>query len=374
MTGRLPGQRLHAALERALVLAQRGPVGLNPRVGCVVLDSGGEVVGEGWHHGAGTPHAEVIALDQAGGRARGGTAVVTLEPCDHTGRTGPCSIALLDAGVSHVVYGRRDVAVPAAGGAARLREAGVDASLAQDGELRTRCDSLVADWEHASELGRPLVTWKLASSLDGRVAAADGTSRWITSDAARLDAHRLRAEHDTVLVGTGTALADDPALTVRDVGGTPAGRQPLRAVMGVRALPSDSHLARALADPSRHAPVVLLHTREPKDALQQLWDADRRHVLLEGGPSLAAAFWRSGLVDRVVAYVAPALLGSGAAAVTDLGIRTIADAARLRLDDVTRVGDDVRLTLTPLPAGDGGAGLSGSSNQVGSHRHARRDA
>lgn len=367
MTGRQPEQRLHAALERALVLAERGPVGLNPRVGCVVLDSRGEVVGEGWHDGAGTPHAEVAALSQAGTRARGGTAVVTLEPCDHTGRTGPCSIALLHAGVSHVVYGRSDLATPAAGGAVRLCEAGVDAALVEEGKLRARCDALVADWAHARELGRPLVTWKLASSLDGRIAAADGTSRWITSAAARADVHRLRAEHDTVLVGTGTALADDPALTVRETGGAPTGRQPVRAVMGVRPLRPDSHLARALSDPSPDTPVLLLRTREPKDALQQLWDADRRHVLLEGGPTLAAAFWRSGLVDRVVAYVAPALLGSGEAAVTDLGITTITEAARLRLDDVTQVGTDVRLTLTPLPAadepGDRGSGHRGSEHR-----------
>jgi diaminohydroxyphosphoribosylaminopyrimidine deaminase/5-amino-6-(5-phosphoribosylamino)uracil reductase len=351
VTGRLPEQRLHAALERALALAANGPVGVNPRVGCLVLDRHGELVGQGWHDGAGTPHAEVVALGQAGDLARGGTAVVTLEPCDHTGRTGPCSLALLDAGVSHVVYGRPDDAAPAAGGAARLRAAGVDASLTHDGGLRAQCDGLVAGWAHARELGRPLVTWKLASTLDGRVAAEDGTSRWITSAAARADVHRLRAEHDTVLVGTGTALADDPALTVRGADGAPAARQPLRAVMGLRSLPAESTLGLALAAPSAQAPVLPLRTREPKDALQQLWDADRRQVLLEGGPTLSAAFWHAGLVDRVVAYVAPALLGTGATAVADLGITTIADAARLSLDDVTRVGSDVRLTLTPLARG-----------------------
>lgn len=347
MTGRLHQRRLHAALGRALLLAERGPVGVNPRVGCVVLDSGGEPVGEGWHDGAGTPHAEVVALAQAGERARGGTAVVTLEPCDHTGRTGPCSVALLHAGVSHVLYGRRDDAAPASGGAARLRRSGVDVSLVDDAELRASCDVLVADWARAREMGRPLVTWKLASSLDGRVAAADGSSRWITSAAARADAHRLRARHDTVLVGTGTALADDPSLTVRGEDGSLSARQPLRAVMGLRSLPPGSQLASALVEANSHAPVLLLPTHEPKDALHQLWDAGRRHVLLEGGPTLAAAFWRSGLVDRVVAYVAPALLGGGAAAVTDLGITTIGEAARLRLDDVTRVGPDVRLTLSP---------------------------
>jgi diaminohydroxyphosphoribosylaminopyrimidine deaminase/5-amino-6-(5-phosphoribosylamino)uracil reductase len=336
--------QVHDAMLRALALAENGPVGLNPRVGCVVLGPDGSVVGEGWHDGAGTPHAEVVALRQAGSRAVGGTAVVTLEPCTHTGRTGPCSTALLDAGVSGVVYGRPDDAGSAAGGAARLNEAGVAATLTDDEELRARCVELVADWARARELGRPLVTWKVATTLDGRIAAADGSSRWITSADSRADAHRLRAQHDTVLVGTGTVQADDPALTVRDAHGCPVGRQPVRAVMGERELPRTSQLARA------HRPgdaVLHLRTREPKDALLQLWDAGCRHVLLEGGPTVAAAFWRAGLVDRVVAYVAPALLGSGTAGVGDLGIATIDDAARLTLDDVTRVGPDVRLTLTP---------------------------
>lgn len=337
------------AMLRALALAQNGPVGRNPRVGCVVLDSEGSVVGEGWHEGAGTPHAEVVALAEAGSRARGGTAVVTLEPCDHTGRTGPCSVALLDAGVRRVVYGRRDEVPPAAGGAARLDGEGVTATLVGDAHLRQACDDLVAAWARAIELGRPLVTWKLAASLDGRVAAADGSSRWITSAGARADVHRLRAEHDTVLVGTGTALLDDPGLTVRDADGHEHGRQPLRAVMGRRPLHPSSRLARAISDGGN---VHRLVTRDPVVALQQLWDLGRRQVLLEGGPTLSAAFWRAGLVDRVVAYVAPVLLGRGAAAVADLGSSTIDDAARLTLDDVARVGADVRLTLSPRTPGE----------------------
>jgi diaminohydroxyphosphoribosylaminopyrimidine deaminase/5-amino-6-(5-phosphoribosylamino)uracil reductase len=349
VTGQVTDQQLRDAMMRALDLAATGPVGLNPRVGCVVLDADGNLAGEGRHEGAGTPHAEVVALAHAGRRARGGTAVVTLEPCDHTGRTGPCSQALLDAGISRVVYGRPDDVAPASGGAARLTGAGVDADPVPDDDLRRRSQDLVADWALARRLGRPVVTWKLAATLDGRVAASDGTSRWITSAEARADVHRLRAENDTVLVGTGTALADDPALTVRIADGTPAARQPLRVVMGHRALPPGSRLARALENPVTAGSVLLLDTREPKDALQQLWDAGRRQVLLEGGPSLAAAFWRAGLVDRVVAYLAPALLGAGPAAVADLGIATIDDAAHLRLDDVARVGADVRLTLTPVP-------------------------
>ncbi len=330
---------VQAAMWRALELARRGPVGTNPRVGCVVLDRDGHPVGQGWHEGAGTPHAEVAALAAAGPGARGGTAVVTLEPCGHTGRTGPCTAALITAGVARVVYARADSTPDAGGGAHRLEHAGIDAAQVEDSDLRAAADELVHLWQLAHDLGRPVVTWKLATTLDGRSAAADGTSRWLTGPVARHDVHDLRAEADTVLVGTGTAWADDPRLTVRDRLGRERARQPLRAVMGLRGLRAGSALANAGA--------TVLDTRDPAQALQRLWDAGRRHVWLEGGPTLAAAFWQADLVDRVVAYVAPALLGSGPAAVGDLGIGTVDDIARLRLDDVTRVGDDVRLVLTP---------------------------
>jgi diaminohydroxyphosphoribosylaminopyrimidine deaminase/5-amino-6-(5-phosphoribosylamino)uracil reductase len=329
-----------AAMHRALELARRGPVGVNPRVGCVLLSPDGRVIAEGWHEGAGTPHAEVAALAEAGSAARGGTAVVTLEPCGHTGRTGPCTAALITAGVTRVVFARADTSGDAGGGAERLRAADIEADLIADEDLRGAADALVADWQRASDLGRPLVTWKLATTLDGRSAARDGTSSWITGPEARADVHDLRADADCVLVGTGTAWTDDPRLSVRDADGVERPHQPLRAVMGLRGLRPGSHLERADA--------VALTTRDPNEALRLLWELDRRHVWLEGGPTLAAAFWRARLVDRVVAYVAPALLGAGASAIDDLGIDTMADIERLRLDDVTRVGDDVRLTLTPI--------------------------
>ena len=329
-----------AAMRRALEIARNGPVGVNPRVGCVLLSVDGRPVAEGWHDGAGTPHAEVAALADAGSSARGGTAVVTLEPCGHTGRTGPCTAALITAGVERVVYARSERSADAGGGAERLRAAGIDTVLVDDEDVRAAADALVADWQRAVDLGRPVVTWKVATTLDGRSAAADGTSAWITGSAARRDVHDLRADADTVVVGTGTAWADDPRLTVRDASDAERPHQPLRAVMGLRGLRPGSALDRAGA--------LALTTRDPAQALARLWDLDRRHVWLEGGATLAAAFWRAGLVDRVVAYVAPALLGAGTAAVGDLAITTMADIARLRLDDVTRLGDDVRLTLTPV--------------------------
>ncbi|NIZ89922.1 bifunctional diaminohydroxyphosphoribosylaminopyrimidine deaminase/5-amino-6-(5-phosphoribosylamino)uracil reductase RibD [Kineococcus rubinsiae] len=335
-------------MRRALELAARGrATGPNPRVGCVLLDADGTVSAEGFHAGAGTPHAEVAALTALAGPETGLTAVVTLEPCSHTGRTPPCTQALLAAGVARVVVAADDPNPQAAGGAAVLRAAGVDV---ETGLLAAESGALNERWTAAVRRGRPWVTWKWASTLDGRSAAADGSSRWITSAAARADVHRLRAAHDAVLVGTGTALADDPALTVRADGTEVAGEQPLRVVLGHRELPPHARLRDA------RAPLRQLRTHDPHEALAALAAEEVRTVLLEGGPTVAAAFWRAGLVDEVVCYLAPALLGAGPLAVGDLGVTGMPDIARLALRDVVRVGDDVRLTARPLPPVAPGAG------------------
>ncbi len=334
------------AMRRALELARTPgvPLGPNPRVGCVLLDADGAEIAEGYHRGAGTPHAEAAALAEAGTDARGATAVVTLEPCNHHGRTGPCAEALLQAGVRRVVFAQPDPNPVASGGADALRAGGVDVAFGLE-ERAAR--SLNRAWTFGLEHHRPFVTWKLATTLDGRSAAADGTSRWITSMPARVDSHRLRAECDVILVGTGTVAEDDPTLTVRDEYDEPLAVQPLRAVMGLRDLDPD----RRVLGPG--AETIVLRTRDPREALQTLHDLGKVHVFLEGGPTLAAAFVREGLVDEVVAYVAPALLGGGRSAVGDLGRTTIADALRLRLLDATTVGTgaeaDVRLTLAPTP-------------------------
>ncbi|QZY30819.1 bifunctional diaminohydroxyphosphoribosylaminopyrimidine deaminase/5-amino-6-(5-phosphoribosylamino)uracil reductase RibD [Nocardioides coralli] len=332
-------------MRRALSLAATPgvPRGPNPRVGCVLLAPDGSEVAEGFHRGAGSGHAEVDALAAAGEDARGATAVVTLEPCNHTGRTGPCSQALIDAGVRRVVFAQTDHNPVAAGGADRLRVAGVDVA---GGLLADEARDLNRAWTFAVEHDRPFVTWKLATTLDGRSAAVDGTSRWISSRAARLDTHRLRGECDAVLVGTGTVAVDDPELTVRDEVDDPVAHQPLRVVMGERDLPDQR---RVLND---RAETLHLRTRDPLEVLTTLFARDCQHVFLEGGPTLAAAFWQAGLVDEVVAYVAPMLLGSGASAVGELGIGTIADAAHLHVADVHVLqghdGEDtnVRLTMT----------------------------
>lgn len=335
------------AMMRALELAaQPGlPLGPNPRVGCVLLSPSGDVVAEGWHRGAGTPHAEADALARAGRAARGTTAVVTLEPCNHTGRTGPCAAALIEAGVHRVVYAHGDPNPVASGGAASLRAAGIEMA---EGLLADEARRINRGWLHGLAHGRPFVTWKFATTLDGYSAATDGTSRWISNSAARRDVHRLRLECDVVLAGTSTVLTDDPQLSARDDDGQPLPRelQPLRAVMGLRPVPQT---AKVLDD---SAETVVLATRDMTEALTGLYGLGRRHVLLEGGPTLAAAFMAAGLVDEVVAYVAPVLLGAGQRAVADLGIGTIADALRLRVTDTAvlwDVGEEptMRLTLEP---------------------------
>ncbi|WP_300682486.1 bifunctional diaminohydroxyphosphoribosylaminopyrimidine deaminase/5-amino-6-(5-phosphoribosylamino)uracil reductase RibD [Nocardioides sp.] len=341
-----------AALSRALQAAAvpPGPFSPNPRVGCVLLDENGTEIAVGAHRGPGTAHAEVDAIAAAGERARGATAVVTLEPCHHTGRTGPCSAALIRAGVRRVVIAQRDPNPIAAGGLDALRAAGLEVVEGADAigaELTSAATALNREWRVAVARRRPWVIWKAAATLDGRSAAADGTSRWITPVAARRDVHWLRARADTILVGTGTVLADDPSLTVRDAADVALAAQPLRAVMGTRPIPA---AARVLDD---QAATRVLATRDPHAALAALWDAERRHVFLEGGPTLAAAFLRARLVDEIVVYVAPLLLGAGPAMVGDLGVSTLADALRPTVTDVTILpgaGEDsptVRFTLEP---------------------------
>ncbi len=317
--------------------AVKGSTYPNPPVGAVILDSNGDVAGVGATEPAGGAHAEVVALLAAGERAAGGTAVVTLEPCNHHGRTPPCTDALLAAGVAAVVYAVADPNPVAAGGARRLHDAGVavTAGVAADevaaGPLR--------EWIHKQRTGFPHITWKFATSVDGRSAAADGSSQWITSPAARADVHRRRAAADAIVVGTGTVLADNPSLTARLPDGGLTDRQPLRVVVGVRDIPAGSAVL------NQDCPTIHLRTRDPHEVLRAL--ADRTDVLLEGGPTLAGAFLRAGVVHRILAYVAPILLGGPVTAVDDVGVASIAGALRWRYDGVERVGADLLLSLTP---------------------------
>lgn len=339
----MPHENSAADLDAAMLIAigaaesARGFTSPNPAVGAVVLDAGGRIAGVGMTQPPGGPHAEVVALREAGDAARGGTVVVTLEPCNHHGRTGPCSTALIEAGVVAVHYAVADPNPEAAGGAETLAAAGVAvasglrAQEVERGPLRA--------WLHRQRTGRPHITWKYAATLDGRSAAADGTSKWITGPDARARVHADRAKLDAIVVGTGTVLADDPRLTARLPDGSLAAHQPLRVVVGRTELPPH---ARVLDD---SAPTLLLRTHDVNDVVAAL--AEYTDVLLEGGPRLAGAFLAAGRVDRIQAYLAPLVLGAGRPAVSEAGVSTIDGALRFNHESVETIGPDLLLSLIP---------------------------
>lgn len=328
------------AMQRALDLAKKGPRGVNPQVGAVILSPDGDVLAEGWHRGAGTGHAEIDALSKmAPDAARGATAVVTLEPCNHHGRTGPCSEALIAAGVRRVVYAIADPGAHSAGGADRLRGAGVQVEA---GLLADEATALLESWLMVQRLGRPFVTVKWAQSLDGRAAASDGTSQWITGPAAREDVHRRRAAADAIVAGTGTVLADDPSLTARTPDGVLLDDQPVPVVIGETPTPDSaavrSHPRQALFYPTRDLDAVL----------DDLRVRGIHHVFVEGGPTLASAFVKAGLADAMLAYVAPVLLGGDRLALSDIGVASIGEAKRLSVESVERLGDDLLIVAHPI--------------------------
>lgn len=355
-----PRASIGEALGLAVAVAEQGPAfGANPRVGCVLLapavdgdarlEQASEtadnvprrILGVGWHRGAGSAHAEVDALRDArerGEDVRGATAVVTLEPCAHHGRTPPCAETIAAAGIGEVVFAVDDPNPRASGGAALLRDRGVPARRAPF----TPADELVRVWGTAVARGRPYVTLKLATSLDGRVAAADGSSRWITSAESRAHAHAIRGAVDAIAVGSGTALADDPALTARDASGALRPHQPLRVVVGHRDVPATARLRGEGGD------LVRVASHDFGDVLAELGAREVRHLLVEGGPTLASAALRAGAVDELHAYVAPVLLGAGALAIADLGISSIRDALRWHTVSTDRLGDDVFVVARPV--------------------------
>jgi diaminohydroxyphosphoribosylaminopyrimidine deaminase/5-amino-6-(5-phosphoribosylamino)uracil reductase len=322
-------------MRRAVELGRsvRGSTSPNPWVGCVIVPGGFE----GATQPAGGQHAEAVALAAAGEAARGATLVCTLEPCVHWGRTPPCVDAIVAAGVRKVVVAIEDPDPRVRGaGLAALRAAGVEVEVGlAAGEVR---DDLAPYCKHRTT-GRPWVVLKLAATLDGRTAAPDGTSRWITGEAARADVHRLRAESDAVLVGSGTVRADDPELTVRlepGGGATTPTRQPLRVVLG--SAPPDAKVQPALE-----------LAADPEDVLDELGRRGVLQMLVEGGSTVAGELHRAGLVDRYVFYLAPALLGGddGYPVLAGAGAKTMADAWRGRIVSVERIGDDVRIELAP---------------------------
>lgn len=354
----------HVLMARALRLAERGAYTTrpNPMVGCVMAH-GDEVVGEGWHQRAGEPHAEVFALRKAGERARGATAYVTLEPCAHTGRTGPCADALVEAGVARVVAAMRDPFPQVDGaGFARLQQAGI---TVESGLMEAEARHLNRGFLSRLERGRPWVRVKLAMSLDGRTAAANGDSKWISGEASRLDVQRWRARSGAILTGAGTVLADDPSLTVRLEDDTPF-VPPLRVVL-------DAGLATIARGRVREggAPTLYVHAPDVKpprgmevqrvsapvtgagfhlDAVLKLLAArDINEVQVEAGATLAGAFLAEGLVDELLLYVAPVLLGDGGRPLfAGLGIENMLRKYHLQVVDTRAVGADHRLLLRPV--------------------------
>ncbi|MFT4124320.1 MAG: bifunctional diaminohydroxyphosphoribosylaminopyrimidine deaminase/5-amino-6-(5-phosphoribosylamino)uracil reductase RibD [Microbacteriaceae bacterium] len=335
-------------MRRALALAAEGPRGINPQVGCVFADAAGRIVAEGRHRGVGSPHAEADALGALPRRADGSpdatglTAYVTLEPCDHVGRTGPCSRALIAAGVDRVVYALSDPTPPAAGGAHTLRAAGVEVT---SGLLANEAAELLRPWLVTVVEHRPFVSLKWASSLDGRAAAPDGSSQWITGTAARQRVHEQRAAHDAIVVGTGTVLADDPSLTARGDAGELLASQPLPVVLGSRDIPPGAALRR------HPRGLVQLRTHELHEVLAELFARGIRSLYVEGGPRLASAFVAAGLVDEYLVYIAPTVIGGPWTAIGDTGVATIAGRHRLSLTGVEVLGEDLLITARPAPAG-----------------------
>jgi diaminohydroxyphosphoribosylaminopyrimidine deaminase/5-amino-6-(5-phosphoribosylamino)uracil reductase len=354
----------HALMAHALRLAERGAYTTkpNPMVGCVIAH-GDQIVGEGWHQRAGEPHAEVFALREAGDRARGSTAYVTLEPCAHTGRTPPCAQALIDAGVARVVAACGDPDPRVAGkGLEMLRTAGI---AVQSGLMEAQARALNRGFFSRNERARPWLRVKLAMSLDGHTALASGESRWISSEAARADVHRWRARSGALLTGSATMLADDPQLTVRMDDDAPF-VPPLRVVLDPGlAIPEES---RVLDDA---APTLLLHAPEARiprylrdrdhvvvpaqggmldlpTVLRVLAERDINEVQTEAGATLCGALLHAGLVDELLLYVVPTLLGPHARPLFDgWDATTMADRLDLRLLETRAIGPDLRLLLGP---------------------------
>jgi diaminohydroxyphosphoribosylaminopyrimidine deaminase/5-amino-6-(5-phosphoribosylamino)uracil reductase len=352
-------------MSKALELASRGlwTTDPNPRVGCVIAD-GERVIAEGWHERAGLPHAEAVALAAAGGRARGATAYVTLEPCSHHGRTPPCADALIAAGLKRVCYAIRDPNPRVGGGgAARLAAAGIEVS---SGQLAAAARALNPGFLSRMERGRPWLRVKLAASLDGRTALADGESRWITGDAARADVQQLRARSSAVLTASATVLADDPRLDLRL---PEAPRQPLRVVLDTQLRISPA--ARIVAPPGRLLVLTASNDAARRSALeaagamveqipagpqgldlaavmQRLASLEINELQVEAGPTLAGGLLKARLADELVLYIAPALLGTDARPLIRLsGIASMAERVEFSISDLRRVGRDVRITLQP---------------------------
>ena len=313
----------------ALSLQNLGRTAPNPNVSAAIYGSDGQLISEGSHnHALSIDHAEVVAIKKVGTSVRGATIVVSLEPCNHTGKTGPCVDAIIEAGISKVIYAVKDPNPIAAGGADRLRSAGVAVEYVQSAELA----DIQGAWLHRIKTGRPYFIWKVAVTLDGRIAAADGSSQWITSEAARADVQVLRSHSDAILIGTGTAIADNPTLRSRIDGAN----APVRIVMGNRDVPAGSNLHDGIGE------TIFVKSHEASDLLNVLESAAINQVLVEAGPTLGSALFAAGLIDEFVIYQAPKVLGAGKTWLENIGVNSIEDACLLSLISSEKIGPDVK--------------------------------
>ena len=325
-----------AAMLRALELANQSPrYGQNPQVGAVLLNDEGEILAEGFHGGAGTAHAEIDALNNLASKnlsASGLTAVVTLEPCNHVGITGPCAKALIEAGIKRVIYGASDPGEEEGGGRFTLEQAGVEVL---DGLFVKECRAVIAPWFINKFEKRPYVIIKWATSLDGRTAAADSTSKWITSAESRHDVHARRAQSQAILVGTNTVEVDDPELTARKPDGSIYKDQPLRVIVGQRKISKEK---RVFNDASE---TIQLETRDLAQVMTTLFDRGINQVFVEGGSKIESELIKSGFADEFLIYLAPKLIGGPALAIGDIGVGSINQALDLEILETLKLGKDI---------------------------------
>jgi diaminohydroxyphosphoribosylaminopyrimidine deaminase/5-amino-6-(5-phosphoribosylamino)uracil reductase len=322
-----------AFMQRAIALSENalGRTAPNPIVGAVIIGTDGTVIAEGFHdRRKSADHAEVVALKIAGDKARGATMYVTLEPCNHTGTTGPCTQAIIEAGIKSVVYAVADPNTVAAGGAATLKASGIEVVAGVGADEATYSNRA---WLTKIIKGRPFITWKVAATLDGKVAASDATSKWITNEASRADVQKVRRSVDAIMVGTQTVIADDPHLIPRD-GNT--GSNPLRIVCGTQELPKGAQVFDGAA------PTKVIASKDLKVVAAELLATGTNHILLESGPTLATALLQAGMLDELMIYQGASVLGAGKSFVADLGITTVDNAMSMHRINTETFGDDVK--------------------------------
>ena len=320
-------------MHRAIALSQNGlgRTAPNPIVGAVIVGADGSVVAEGFHNRAQSDdHAEVVALKIAGDRAQGATMYVTLEPCNHSGTTGPCAQAIIDAGISTLVYAVADPNPKAAGGADALKAAGIEVVAGVGADEASYANRA---WLTKIIKGRPFITWKVAATLDGKIAALDGTSKWITNEASRADVQKVRRGVDAIMVGTQTVIADDPHLIPRD---GLAGTNPLRIVCGTQELPKGAQVF------DNAAPTKVIASKDLEVVAAELLATGVNHILLESGPTLASAMLHACMLDELMIYQGPSLLGAGKNCVADLGALTLDHAMKMPRVSTETFGDDVK--------------------------------